>query len=116
MLWLLLAVVAHLVFSMMLVGKLHRAFPKWRMRRLVLLAPLPMPLLIWAASAMLLLDVLTSTPEECDVEACGMSLAAVIYASACGLVLFLLGAACAAFVSRRFGRSPAAGEPQVGAK
>ncbi|MCW3797036.1 hypothetical protein OMW55_04355 [Sphingomonas sp. BN140010] len=116
MLWLLLAVVAHLVFSMMLVGKLHRAFPAWGKGRLVSVAALPMPLLIWGACSLLLLKVLTSTAEECRADACGTSLLAVAYASACGLVLFLLGAACAAFVSRRFAASPAASEPRAEAK
>jgi len=114
MLWMLLAMVAHLVFSMMLVGKLRRAYPAWPVRRLVVLAALPMPLLIWGASAILLVDVLASTAEECGVDACGTSLLAVTYASALGLVLFVLGAACAAFVARRFAASRVAGERGVG--
>ena len=72
----------------------------WPVRRILLLAPLPIPAVLFGFSAWLLIDAFNANPEECRVDACGMAAAGAMFMMASALVIYITGLCAASWAVR----------------
>ncbi|MGP1353115.1 MAG: hypothetical protein ACTS1Z_07310 [Parasphingopyxis sp.] len=71
----------------------------WSARRTVLFSLLPPPLLVLAASIILLFDAHTASAEECGVDACAMMSYAVIVVTPVALAISVLAGLLGSFLA-----------------
>ena len=69
-------------------------------RRILLLAPLPLPAVVFALGIYIMIDVSMTPAEVCGVDACGMAIAGVIVGYTASLVAYVLGMAAAEIACR----------------
>jgi len=74
--------------------------PLWSPRRRTATAAAPLPAFVLIPSAWLLLDALTSSPEQCGVDACGMAMLAALFGLVAAMASYLVGLIGAAFIER----------------
>lgn len=73
------------------VGFLLRSrFPHWSRGRVLALAALPIPLLIWTLCIVLFVSAANASKEACGVDACGMTMAASVAVAIMTIPLFVL--------------------------
>jgi len=107
-LFLLVALVGHLLFSFMFARRLSRTAPHWSRVRVIALAALPLPLIIWGLCGWAAIRAATASPVQCLIDDCGMTLVASTYAALTALVLFVLGCGAAALAPRSKGKAQSA--------
>ncbi|MFL6773676.1 MAG: hypothetical protein ACJ8D5_04250 [Sphingomicrobium sp.] len=91
MMFVFLLMVVEALASIGLAALLGRQRPRWPKARIVLLAPLPLPLLILGPCAYVIGDAALAPPEQCGVDACGMAMMAGMFGAAVALLLYFLG-------------------------
>lgn len=74
--------------------------PGWSLRRIALLSPLPVPLLVLLAAAFVFIRTMIASKEDCGVDACGMAMAAAIILAFCAGMVYLIAAGIAFLVAR----------------
>jgi hypothetical protein len=77
--------------------------PDWPKKRVILSAALPLPLLLWILSGVVMVDAMTAPKEQCGVDACGMAASSGFFGLFLGIVMFVTGLVAAAWVYRAFG-------------
>ena len=69
-------------------------------RKVLLLAPLPLPAIVFALGAYVIINVSMTSKEYCGIDACGMAIAGVIVGYTASLVAYVLGMAAAELACR----------------
>ena len=82
---------------------LARTLPAWSRRRIVIISPLPLPLVILGVCAFVFGNAAFAPKEECGVDACGMAMAGAMFGAVAAMVLYGIGAVCSA-VTAQLGR------------
>jgi hypothetical protein len=77
--------------------------PNWPKKRVILLAALPLPLLLWILSRVVVMNAMTASQEECGVDACGMAAASGFFGMLLGFVMLVTGLVVATLAYRAFG-------------
>src|SRR5688500_1922778 len=68
-------IVAEGVLAVLIAYALGRFRPQWPRRRVLGVAALPIPIVIWVLSISVFVSASTASKEECGVDACGMAVA-----------------------------------------
>ena len=60
-------------------------------RRIVLIAPLPIPAVLIGLCVYVATNALAATAKECGVDACGMAIAAAMFVGSAAIILYFVG-------------------------
>ncbi|MEO7654911.1 MAG: hypothetical protein ABIS23_04410 [Sphingomicrobium sp.] len=94
-------------------GLIRRA-SNWPKRRIVNVAALVLPAVVWIFCVVLVAFELSATPEECGVDACGMVIASAMFLVVAAFLMFgcgLLGAELACRQTLRNGMHDVTEDP-----
>lgn len=72
----------------------------WSRRRKMFAAALPLPVVIWVLSGILIITTFTAPKDRCGVDICGMIYGLGIWASIGAVFIFSVSMACAWLVER----------------
>ncbi len=96
---LIVVVVATSAFFTILVVKFR---PHWSRGRAIVVAALPIPAAIWAVCAVLFIDSMTASRQECGIDACGMVMMSSVMIAIAAAFTFLMGLVAAALVYQKY--------------
>ena len=65
--------------------------PRLSRRRIVAIAPLPLPALLSLLCLYVAIDAASASAEECGVDACGMAIGAAVFGMTAAIVVYFLG-------------------------
>ena len=74
-------------------------------RRIILVAPLPIPAILIGLCTYVSIDAFTAPAEECGVDACGMAAAAAMFVGSAAVLLYFIGMCTAALGIRQAQKS-----------
>jgi hypothetical protein len=66
-------------------------WPSLSRRRIVAIAPLPLPAMLILLCVIVAIDAARASAEECGVDACGMAMAGAMFGAVTALVVYFLG-------------------------
>ena len=78
----------------------ERRRERWSNRRIIYIAALPLPLMIFGLCAYLFAISAMGSKQDCGVDACGMAMGAAMVGSVGALLLYLLGIGVSALTLR----------------